>query len=183
MSATTTQLHEIVRKSRSTVNWWNHRGRWALHSRHQSCAALTSAKRERVCTMARKSLAWHSQRVQRASRRLWLTLPSPSDWTVAVRVAQRAYPGTDGWLLSCSASEGGHGSWVWNRHGSGAGGWAQFMESTFWRMFNAARADVTQRGFSVPSSAASFRSPLGQALAAAWGYTNGRRHEWSGSGC
>lgn len=130
------------------------------------------------------------QRKAYAARRAWeryRTLrdfdvrPGYSGWQRAVDEVQKVYPGTKGWLLSCSASEGGWGRWVLNSHG--AGGWAQFLEPTFWRMFGAARADVTSRGFRVPASAASWRSPLGQALGAAWGVTNGRRHEWFGRGC
>lgn len=57
------------------------------------------------------------------------------------------------------------------------------MESTFWRMFTAGKADAEARGFTVPKEAASWYSPIGQAIAGAWGYTHGRRHEWSGHGC
>jgi hypothetical protein len=109
--------------------------------------------------------------------------PGYSGYQRAVQEVQRAYPGTSGWLLSCASSEGGWGRWVPNSQGSGAGGWLQFMESTFWRMFWAAKADVEGRGYLVPASAASWYSPLGQALAGAWGVTNGRSHEWAGHGC
>jgi hypothetical protein len=109
--------------------------------------------------------------------------PGNSAWRRAVQEAQRAYPGTDSWLLSCSASEGGWGRWVPNSQGSGVGGWMQMYPSTFWRMWATAKADVTSRGFKVPASAASWYSPLGQALASAWGLTNGRRGEWAGHGC
>jgi hypothetical protein len=109
--------------------------------------------------------------------------PGNSAWRRAVQEAQRAYPGTESWLLSCSASEGGWGRWVPNSQGSGVGGWMQMYPSTFWRMWATAKADVTSRGFKVPASAASWYSPLGQALASAWGLTNGRRGEWAGSGC
>ncbi len=109
--------------------------------------------------------------------------PGSGAWRRAVREAQGPFPGTEAWLLSCSASEGGWGRWVPNSQGSGANGWLQFMQSTFWRMFWAARADVESRGYRAPSSAASWYSPLGQALAGAWGVSNGRRHEWVGHGC
>lgn len=110
-------------------------------------------------------------------------------WRRAVREAQKVYPETENWLLSCSSSEGGHGRWV--RYGggsyyegySGVGGWMQFMPGTFWRMWGAARADVTARGYKLPSTADSWVSPLGQALAGAWGVLNGRKHEWAGAGC
>lgn len=111
------------------------------------------------------------------------SLDEQTDWRRAVEEAQIAYPGTRDWLLSCSSSEGGHGRWFPNSQGSGAGGWLQFMESTFWRMWYAAKDDVRSRGFRVPDSADSWYSPLGQALAGAWGVMNGRAHEWSGAGC
>jgi hypothetical protein len=57
------------------------------------------------------------------------------------------------------------------------------MESTFWRMFIAGKADAEARGFTVPKAASSWYSPIGQAIAGAWGYTHGRRGEWSGPGC
>ena len=124
------------------------------------------------------------QRLASCEKRLQRrTLPAPGDWRTAVMIAQRPYPGTYAWLMSCSASEGGWGRWIPNRQGSGANGWMQFMESTFWRMYRAAHADATGRGYIIPAEAASWYSPLGQALAGAWGVTNGRRHEWAGSGC
>jgi len=108
-----------------------------------------------------------------------------SAWLMAVEEVQSVFPGSAGWLRSCSAptSEGGWGRWIPNTQGSGAGGWLQFMHSTFWRMYGVAERVARERGFRVPKSAASWYSPLGQALAGAWGYLNGRRHEWSGSGC
>lgn len=116
-------------------------------------------------------------------------VPGNSAWRRAVTEAQKAYPGTESWLLSCSSSEGGHGRWV--RYGggsyydgySGVGGWLQFLPGTFWRMFGSAHDDVTTRGYKVPRSAHSWTSALGQALAGAWGVSHGRSHEWAGAGC
>lgn len=130
-----------------------------------------------------KGRAWRARQAYTRWISSYYTLRPHRDWQRAVKEVQRAYPGTQSWLLSCSASEGAHGLWVPNRQGSGAGGWLQFMESTFWRMYGTALSDVTRRGFSVPASAASWYSPLGQALAGAWGVTNGRSHEWYGHGC
>lgn len=119
-------------------------------------------------------------------------LSSTNDWQTAVKTVQKVFPGSEWWLLSCSASEGGHGIWVWNggapwyshSHGSGAGGWMQYMEGTFWGDFNAALADVRGRGYLVPSSASSYYSALGQALAGGWAYSHNRPSgKWTGSGC
>ena len=127
----------------------------------------------------------------RVAAQEWLrdqrTLEEQRSWLAAIAEVQAAWPGTDGWLTSCSKTEGagrsGEAPWVPNRQGSGAGGWLQFMESTFWRMFTAGKADAEARGFIVPESAASWYSRIGQAIAGAWGVSNGRRGEWSGAGC
>lgn len=126
---------------------------------------------------------WVRSELRQARRHAYRTLTAVNSWPAAVQVAQRPYPGTAAWLLSCSGSEGGHGRWVPNGDGSGAGGWLQFLHGTFYRMWAAAYADVRSRGFIVPRSAHSWYSPLGQALAGAWGLVNGRRHEWYGPGC
>jgi hypothetical protein len=135
------------------------------------------------CHVGVRKLNHYTNLERRLRRQQWLVLPQVSDWLVAVKVAQRVFPGTEQWLRSCSASEGGWGGFVMNRQGSGAGGNLQFMESTFWRMYGAARDEARRKGFDVPASTSSWSSPLGQALAGAWGVSNGRRGEWSGHGC
>lgn len=104
-------------------------------------------------------------------------------WTDAVREAQKAYPGTEEWLLSCSSSEGGYGRFVMNSQGSGAGGWLQFMYGTFVSFYRSAHTDLQSRGFEVPESAYDWHSPTGQALAGAWGVSNGYSYHWSGYKC
>lgn len=110
-------------------------------------------------------------------------------WHKAVKQAQKPYPGTESWLLSCSSSEGGWGRWVPNSEGSGVGGWMQMYPSTWSTMFygwygnEGALSWLKRKGFFVPKSAHSWYSPLGQALASAHGKMNGRGGEWHGSGC
>lgn len=114
----------------------------------------------------------------------WIhTLREQRTWHAAVAHVQRPYPGTSGWLLSCSADEGGWGHWVPNSDGGDPGGWLQFMPGTFTRMWEAAREDVIERGYKVERRLASWYSRTGQALAGAWGVTHGRAHEWEGAGC
>lgn len=103
-------------------------------------------------------------------------LPSTGDWVTAVRIVQRVWPGTESGLLACSSHEGGHGIWVWNggapysspSHGSGAGGWMQYMSGTFWGNFHNAVAAAPR--VLLPPGAASWTSPLGQAFAAGWAF-------------
>lgn len=111
-------------------------------------------------------------------------LAPTDDWATAVRIVQRVYPGSSWWLLSCSASEGGHGIFVMNAQGSQAGGWMQYMQGTFQGDFNAAVQDLHARGIRVPASAWSWASPLGQAVAAGWAYSHNRPSgKWQGGGC
>lgn len=115
--------------------------------------------------------------------------PGYPAWRLAVKQAQKPYPGTEAWLMSCSASEGGWGRWVPNSQGSGVGGWMQMYPSTFstmwygWYGNEGAYAYLRRNGYFVPKSAHSWYSPLGQALASAHGKLNGRGGEWHGSGC
>lgn len=173
-----------------------YRGRYAIHvqRRTQKNKVAITARKPRSCPDARYlAVVWRGRAAQaRTAAELWVerhvlrdfeVRPGGNAWLRAVDEAQGPYPNTRDWLLSCSSSEGGWGRWVPNSEGSGVGGWLQFMPSTFARMFGAASFDVARRGFIVPGSAHSWYSPLGQALAGAWGVTNGRRHEWAGSGC
>lgn len=132
---------------------------------------------------ARQQTIVHLQKVAEHTLHDFVHTDGSHAWARAVREVQRAYPGTESWLMSCSASEGGWGRWVPNSGGSGVGGWMQFMPGTWSGFFWRARADVQARGFVVPESAASWYSTLGQALAGAWGITHGMRHHWAGGGC
>lgn len=172
-----------------------YRGRYSQHRARRGIETPYPAGRKpRRCSDAHYLAEVWVGRALRARRatEAWVieqrTLHEQHTWVAAIREAQKAYPGTEWWLRSCSSTEGAgrnlsQNAWVPNRQGSGAGGWLQFMESTFWRMYGAAEADVERRGFYLAESARSWYSRLGQALAGGWAILNGRRHEWSGSGC
>jgi hypothetical protein len=108
-------------------------------------------------------------------------LPIINDWRTSVRITQRVYPGTERWLLSCSSGEGSHGAFVMNTQGSGASGWMQFMSGTFYGHVDQALYDVRHKGFFVHNNVKSIRSPLGQALTAAYMRTHGMSGHWDPS--
>ena len=121
-----------------------------------------------------------SRRWIREARARLAKLPVTRDWQTAVRIVQRTWPGTAAWMLSCSAHEGGHGSFVMNYQGSGAGGWMQYMESTWASHYSAALALARGEHRPVPSRwAGRWRNPVGQAFAAGWGYSH-QRSAWTG---
>lgn len=96
------------------------------------------------------------------------TIPGTWDWLSAVNLVQRIYPGTKDWLLYISHREGGWGRFVMNSQGSGAGGWMQFMSSTFYAYNDRAFADARHRGFIIPESVNTWTHPMGQAVTAGY---------------
>jgi len=96
------------------------------------------------------------------------SIPASSDWVTSVKLVQRVYPGTADWLLFISRREGGYGGFVMNHQGSGAGGWMQFMSSTYYAYSDRAFADARRRGFIVPESANAWTHPMGQAITAGY---------------
>ena len=169
--------------SRHVVEFFQNRG-WMRAPRQPNCSTVPWT---RTCRIARHVYQREHEQLERLQRLVWRILPHTQDWATAVRIAQRPYPGTNAWLMSCSAAEGGHGQWKPNNQGSGVGGWMQMYPSTFWGMYHHAEADLRARGFKLPASAASWYSPLGQALAAGWARSTGNdAHHWSasfGNGC
>ena len=121
---------------------------------------------------------WRS-RQKHARLRLYARLPMTNDWQTAVRIVQRSWPGTSSWLLSCSAAEGGHGGFVMNHQGSGAGGWLQYMQSTFDYHYSSALSLARHEHRALPPAGLGWTSPLAQAFAGGWGYSY-QRAAWTG---
>lgn len=181
-----------LRHSSQVVAFFDHRGKWLRATRHERCSDVPWAK---SCVRARSLYLKHRSEARRLHRALWLHLPAPNDWRTAVRVVQRVYPGTEGWLLSCSSAESSHGAWVWNGSlswrgyllGDRAGGWLQFRHSTFVSNWDPARTAAGRRGFVIPELGEPFISPLAQALTGGWmRYTHRDASHWSaswGRGC
>ena len=154
-------------------------------------------------------IAKERARIARKVYELWLITGTLRDypfrdgnhaWAKAVREVQRVFPGTEGWLMSCSAAEGGHGRWVgysgvaystWLRDSNTVGGPLQFRFGTFTGMFRRGAEYVVARGFRLPSHlrdmTTAWRSALGQAVAGGWArYTGNDDSHWAaswGRGC
>jgi hypothetical protein len=137
---------------------------------------------------------WSSRRIAaraRLQRMLAAGLPMTNDWQTAVRIVQRTWPGTASWLLSTSSGEGGWGGCVWNggapcssgNHGSGAAGWLQYMSRTFYSHLSSALAEArAEHRPTIPASARTWFSPLGQAFAGGWGCHH-NASAWSRPSC
>lgn len=136
---------------------------------------------------------WSARRI--AARHLAVkarrSLAYTGDWQTAVQIVQRTWPGTATWLLSTSSGEGGWGICVWNggapcsssNHGSGAAGWLQYMSGTFYSQLSSALAEArAEHRPTIPASARTWFSPLGQAFAGGWGCHH-NASAWSRPSC
>jgi len=103
------------------------------------------------------------------------------DFRLAAGVAHQIFPTiTIERLWNRANVEGGHGEWVWNRNGSNAGGWFQFMQGTYYGRSGAAFSAARRLGHIIPAKFNSFYSVLGQNVTAAYMFTLGL--ECSGEG-
>ena len=108
-----------------------------------------------------------------------------NNFDLALKLASRYYGVSYSWLHACAYSEG-HiegrrkpggpiDPFIMNRQGSGAGGWMQFMESTFYGNLEGAKP--------IPRKYRKWTSKLGQAYVAAYMFKHGQSGQWAGSGC
>lgn len=138
-----------------------------VHDGWVSLDAWNAAK-AKACRLVAPRFAWTNRSFPRSTR-----------------FVDRLYPGMGhgSWADACASSEGGHGSWVPNKQGSGAGGWMQFMSGTFYGVIDDGIRRARSVGVRIPSYARSWYSPLGQAIAASEMIWQGRRSEWTGYTC
>ena len=169
-SAVTASTTTELKHSQDVIRFFHNHG-WMAANRHSSCQTVPW---RRTCQIARGLQTFHRKQVAHYKKILWFTMPNTNDWRTSVTLAQRPYPGTQDWLLFISDREGGWGPFVMNHQGSGAGGWLQFMSSTFYAYVDDARADVARRGFKVPAGIWSWTNPMGQALTGAYMRYTGR---------
>lgn len=109
-------FEQRLHKSRTVVNWWNHRGRWALFTRYGHCWQVRASRRhQRICRVARASLAAHQARRDRLER---LLAPPRPTTTLSYWIGRQIYAATvigresagDPWP-NCPDPFDGGGSW------------------------------------------------------------------------
>lgn len=89
------------------------------------------------------------------------------------------------WIHDCSHDEGNthYRGPIYNRLGSGAFGWMQFMPSTFEAHDDDAFAVVRSRGLHVPNRFKYVSSKIGQAVTASYMFYRGWSSQWTGGSC
>lgn len=105
------------------------------------------------------------------------------DWSLAR--AAKVFRISYGWIHACSHTEGNthFGGPIYNRSGSGAYGWMQFMPSTFYSHVGAAFYVARNRGFKVPNTYKYLGSKVGQAITASYMFYRGWSNQWTGYSC
>ena len=179
----------------SAVRWY--RGKYDQHRASMGQTLAPPVEQAMNCRRLRERARYWRQaaKVNRLAAARWgRTIHNRPDWKRAALEVQKAFPGTYGWLMSCSSAEGGHGRWVWYGGGSWngyhiggdtVGGQMQFRFSTFAPYYRHATHDLKRRGFRVPYLGSGYEpwlSPLGQALTAGYMRYYGKDgHHWSAS--
>jgi hypothetical protein len=173
-TTTRTQTALELRHAGHVIQFFQTRN-WMRAPNHLNCRTVPWT---RTCAIARRVYRHHTHKIQRLEKQLWRTIPMTSNWTRAMRYAQRPFPGTYDWLEAISNRECRAcyttTAFVCNYQGSGACGPLQFMSGTFYGHAPSAKAWLKAHGFVVPAAAWDWRSQLGQALTGAYMRFTGR---------
>jgi hypothetical protein len=164
-------------------SWAHRRSSHGLHKISSKTDSITYEEYRLGVWKARKANQYRRYKKYRARQ-----LAIQRDWakqdrkfTYALRKAARRYHVSYNWLLACALSEGlsrpGE-PFVMNHGGSGAGGWMQFMEGTFY-----GNAPNARRGNKFPRRYVKWNSKVGQAYTAAYMFHIGQSGQWTGAGC
>lgn len=199
--------HKAVRFYAGRIAYWRSKtgvGRTAPQDTSSARPASRASCPRYLASVLKRRAA-----IQRKLWEVWLVtrtlrdypfVPGNHAWHRAVREVQRVFPGTEGWLLSCSGAEGGHGRWVGYsgvaystrlRDSDTVGGPLQMRFSTFTGMFRRGAEYARAKGYRIPTHlrdmTAAWRSALGQAIAGGWArYTGNDNEHWRaswGRGC
>jgi hypothetical protein len=161
-----TQQQQQVTHSRHVVQFFRTH-RWLRAPEQPNCQTIPWT---RSCKIARRVFTKHSERIAEYDRQF--AIPYTGNWTRAMRVVQKPFPGTYDFLAFTSNRECRRcytvTYHVMNTEGSGAGGPMQFMESTFDSNMPNARAWIERHGYVVDPRVWRWTSYLGQALVAGY---------------
>jgi hypothetical protein len=156
-----------------------YRDKTAQHREKLSASELPPVEENASCRRLReRARYWRLNARTHAKVVEKRTLTHTTNWTRAMRLAQRPFPGTYGWLESISGRECRAcyttSAFICNYQGSGACGPMQFMSGTFYGYAPAAKRWLDTRGFITESRTWVWSSQLGQALTAAYMRYTGR---------
>lgn len=181
---------KLQNQRKATRKWQKSADRWGhklnRHVRHAVVPPTQSLKYEQYRTrqwMKVSNKLRVAYKKKRATALMWAE--ANKDFNKALKLASKRYGVSYRWLHACAHSEGHiHGRrtpggpidpFIMNHGGSGAGGWMQFMESTFYGYVN------STSGY--PVQYKHWKSKVGQAFVAAYMFKIGESNQWTGAGC
>ena len=197
-----------ARKAVPYYRFWTHLHQTARDARR--LATHSPVVRGKSCRWARYAAReWRARaHVAKASYERWVrehTLRDHESWQAAIREVQVVFPGTAGWMDSCSDAEGmspsrdrefyvfGFRPFSWGAwYADTVGGPGQIRRTTFIPMYRSGLEYVLARGYRVPfylrkADSLSWQSMLAQAIAMGWArFTGNDNQHWSasfGRGC
>lgn len=183
-------IYKEALTAKEEAHQWAHK-RKAGHKYHRKLSPVTSSlKAERARADNWKAIAKAERmaymkyvKEKRAEARRFAA--ANRDFHLALKLASRHYGVSYSWLHACAHSEGhidgrrpGYREkdpFIMNHQGSGAGGWLQFMEPTFYGNLRGANP--------VPKKYRKWNSKVGQAYVAAYMFKIGQSRQWTGAGC
>ncbi len=182
-------LERKIHKSETVVNFYAHKGKWALHlpsAEHgkRECSQVVGTKRRKVCAHARKTLVHHTQRLKRLERKLQSIMP----WAHDVRRTEEYRR----CLIRFESSRSGYGGYTAENGGtpyvesslnSDASGAYQFLDSTW-----VARLASAERYYGIEISNvshAAYATPWAQDVVAAYSIVDPdlRGRDWTHPSC
>lgn len=177
-----TRLSSASYDNRCAVAWKAvrfYRAKTAAHRHTLRLSGLPPVEENASCRRLReRAVYWRTNARNHANVVEARTLPHTTNWTRAMKVAQRPFPGTYGWLETISNRECRAcyttSRFICNYQGSGACGPMQFMAGTYYGYAPAAKRWLEARGFITESRTWAWSSQLGQALTAAYMRYTGR---------
>jgi hypothetical protein len=168
------RFEERLQRQSATINTSLSKIRW--YENHKAKYRVLEAREgaPRWVRFAKAELKWTTREREETrsvlNRIYKMTLPNTNDWTVALRIAQRPYPGTFERGMQIADHEGSRGEWrwwggscsdppcLWRGYHIGddpwgddtVGGNAQFRYSTFIVYWPQVVRDLNRRGFIYP---------------------------------
>lgn len=183
------KLQKKIRKSESVINFYQHKGKWALHkpgTKHgeKKCWQVTGSKRRKVCVHARRTLAHHTIRLKHLERKLQSLMP----WVHDVNRTEEYRR----CIISYESSRSGYGNYTAENGGtpgvessvnSDASGAYQFLDSTW-----LARLDSAEKFYGIEisnTSHAAYAEPWAQDVVAAYSIIDPdlQGRDWTHSRC
>lgn len=183
-------VYREANAAKNKAHYWAHK-RKAGHKYHRTLSPVTNSLTTEIgrannwkAVAKSERMAYVKYAKEEKAKAIRLAAAN-RDFHLALKLASKHYNVSYSWLHACAHSEGhidgrrpGYNQkdpFIMNHQGSGAGGWMQFMESTFYGNIHGANP--------IPLKYRKWNNRVGQAYVAAYMFKIGQSRQWAGAGC